>query len=357
MDNDKICIAYFRKISGVIYPQDYATGDGSISNLWGNACIEKAYVSCPTGGTIYLRAGYYKLAGQLTVSKKVNVIGEGINKVFIITTTSSGIYLDVNSAYSTLKNITIDGDAQSLSDTGSSCIVVKYANHLLMENIKVKNAGTSGMSLIGSYNTYNNIWAVDCYSHGIHPGGSTASANSYNLYKNIYITGTKTSNAFDDNGNDDSSYNTYSYIVCWENAAKGIAIHGQVGGELTNSKSYDNTSSYGIDISHSVDFLITDCLAYGNKGCGIYLNDNENTNLSNTISKNNTGSGIYIEDCPYTKLSLCQSYDDRDTPTQEYGIRLYGTVGSIDIINCKLSPNKIGEIYNPNGVEIVIINN
>ena len=32
MDKEKICIAHFKKTSGVIYPQDYATGDGSISN-------------------------------------------------------------------------------------------------------------------------------------------------------------------------------------------------------------------------------------------------------------------------------------------------------------------------------------
>jgi len=54
-------------------------------------------------------------------------------------------------------------------------------------------------------------------------------------------------------------------------------------------------------------------------------------------------------------LTTCQSYDDRETPLQEYGLQLYGTNTGISLLNCKLSPNKDGEIYNPAGVALTVI--
>ena len=150
-----------------VFPQQWATGDGTAENPWTNDCIQKAYDFVPTGGTIFLKAGYYQLAGQLTINKKVNIIGEGIDKTFIMTANTNGIYLEVDSSYSTLKDFTVDGDAQT--DGTGSCIVVKYANYLLLENIKIKNAGYYGMDNKGSYCIYKNIYAVDNYRHGIHP--------------------------------------------------------------------------------------------------------------------------------------------------------------------------------------------
>ena len=112
----------------------------------------------PIGGTIFLKAGYYELSDVVTLSKKINIISEGIDKTTVMTADAIGFYLDVDSSYSTLKDFTIDGNAQT-DGTGTN-IVVKYANYLLLENIKLKNAGYYGIDNKGSYCIYKNIYAV-----------------------------------------------------------------------------------------------------------------------------------------------------------------------------------------------------
>jgi hypothetical protein len=68
----------------------------------------------------------------------------------------------------------------------------------------------------------------------------------------------------------------------------------------------------------------------------------------------NNGDGIIIKNCINTTLTTCQSYDDRDTPLQYYGLGLYATNTGINLLDCKLSPNKSGDIYNPNGVAVAV---
>ena len=333
-----------------VYPQKWATGDGTVENPWTNDCIQKAYDFVPAGGTIFLRAGYYQLAGQLTVSKKVNIIGEEIDKTFIMTANTNGIYLDVDSSYSTLKDFTVDGNAQT--DGTGSCIVVKYANSLLLENIKVKNAGYYGMSLIGSYNTYKNIYAVDNYRHGIHPGGSAANSNSYNTYKDIYCWDNGSS-GFNDSGGDTSSTlnNIYDNLRCWDNGSHGISLYALKDGSLINSW-VSNNGGRGLDLKYLYNFTIENCSINSSAELGIWLRDSDNVNLSNVISKNNGTSGISndagicIGDTPLTTLSSCQFYDDRDPMLQDYGIKTEGTTKYIEITNCKLTPNEKYAILN-----------
>jgi len=47
-----------------VYPQKWATGTGTVGDPWAGNCLKDAYDACPTGGTIYLRAGYYELAAS-----------------------------------------------------------------------------------------------------------------------------------------------------------------------------------------------------------------------------------------------------------------------------------------------------
>jgi hypothetical protein len=76
----------------------------------------------------------------------------------------------------------------------------------------------------------------------------------------------------------------------------------------------------------------------------------KNNNVSDT-----TNSGIKVTDSSGIKFTSCQSYDDRETPLQDYGIYLYGTNTGISLLNCKLTPNELGDIYNPYSVAIVVI--
>jgi hypothetical protein len=71
------------------------------------------------------------------------------------------------------------------------------------------------------------------------------------------------------------------------------------------------------------------------------------------VKNNKTGINIY--NSSELVFTSCQSYDDRATPLQDYGIQLAETNTGISILNCKLLPNKYGDIYNPNGVAVEVI--
>ena len=334
------------------YPQKWATGDGTVENPWANDCIQKAYDFVTAGGTIFLRAGYYQLAGTVTVGKQINLIGEGINKTIIITANARGF--QINADYCVIRNLTVDGDAQN--DGSHQCINISQADYLLVENIEIKNAGYYGLNMNESnYGIYRNIHAHDNYRHGVHSGANIAGTNQNNIYRDIYCWNNGV-DGFDDRGGPDSENNIFDNLQCWDNGRHGIFITTQSNGSLTNSISYNNTSD-GIRI-YAYSFLLSNCLIYSNTIYGLYIKNCDNVNLVNVISKNNgtsggaNNSGILIYNVPSTKLSSCQFYDDRDSPLQNYGIYAEGTTKYIEITNCKLAPNATSEIKN--GVGAVI---
>ena len=329
-----------------VYPQKWATGDGTVENPWANDCIQKAYDFVPAGGTIFLRAGYYQLAGTVTVGKQINLIGEGINKTIIITANARGF--QINADYCVIRNLTVDGDAQN--DGSHQCINISQADYLLVENIEIKNAGYYGLNMNESnYGIYRNIHAHDNYRHGVHSGANIAGTNQNNIYRDIYCWNNGV-DGFDDRGGPDSENNIFDNLQCWDNGRHGIFITTQSNGSLTNSISYNNTSD-GIRI-YAYSFLLSNCLIYSNTIYGLYIKNCDNVNLVNVISKNNgtsggaNNSGILIYNVPSTKLSSCQFYDDRDSPLQDYAIRTEGTTKYVEITNCKFMPNEKYAILN-----------
>ena len=316
--------------TGTVYPQKWATGTGTASNPWANDCIKKAYDAFPTGGTIYLRAGYYQLAGQLDINKQVNIIGEGMNKTTIITANARGF--QINADYCVVKNLTVDGDAQTDADGGMVCINSSQADYLLYENIEIKNAGYYGINMNDpNHCTLRNIHAHDNYRHGVHSGANKVNTDQYNTFEDIY---------------------------CWNHANGGFDARG---GYDSGNNIYDNIQSsgdvqFGIGIGNQKNSVISNSIATGNGTFGMYLYGLENVNFTNVIVKNNA-NGIYIWGCNNITFTACQSNDDRNPSLQQYGIELTGTNTGLTLVNCKLSPNKIGEIYNPNGAEIIINNN
>jgi len=333
-----------------VSPQKWATGDGTVEDPWANDCIQKAYDFVPAGGTIFLKTGYYKLSATVTLAKKVNIVGEGIDKTFIVTTDSSGFL--VTGDYCSLKDFTVDGDAQTNNGESTYCIRTYQADYLLLENIKVKNSGYYGMSVVSDYSTFRNIYAVDNYRHGIHPG-----AGHYNVYRNIHCWDNGVS-GFDDSGGSNSSNNIYDNLYCWNNGTYGICLYNQSDGALTNSSAHNN-GDYGINLKHGYNFTIENCFVHSNGYAGVNIINCDNVNLSNVISKNNATTvgntcGVHIKDTPFTKLSSCQLYDDRDSPIQSYGIWTEGTTKYVELANCKLSPNRSSIIYNMAGAVITI---
>ena len=344
-----------------IYPQKWATGIGTAGDPWEGSCIEDAYTACPAGGTIYLRAGYYQLDdndGNFTISKAINIIGEGRDKTFVVTADDYGFH--VNADYVTIKNLTVDGAAQTPHGPESYCFAIAGCDYITLDTIEVKNCGRIGINILNvNHSLFQDIYVHDSISHGLHPGASSEGRHQYNTFRNIYSWDNAT-NGFDDFSSAVAGNNTYDNINCWDNGGCGIAIFKQVGVTLSNSTAIDNGGP-GIYLSELEDSTINDCLAEGNGTLsyhgGIKFEPGlKNVNFTNVISKNNAaGPGAYIADADDIRFTSCQLYDDRETPLQTYGMELYTNCTGISLLNCKLSPNKDGEIYNPNGAVVTVI--
>lgn len=327
------------------YPQDYATGAGTDIDPWASTCIEDAYAAADAGDTIYLRAGYYQMGAALTLAKSINIIGEGIDRTFIVTADANGFYITAD--YVTLKDFTLDGDSQTTNEEGVYCIRAD-GDYTLIENVKVKNSAYYGISQVGDYSIFRNVYAVDNYRHGIHPGNC-----GYNTYDTIYCTGNGV-NGLDVTGGAVSLNNIYNNIHSWSNTGMGIYIYDQIGGTLVNSVAHTNTS-YGVEINGSSDFNMINCYVHDNVASGIYIaNNGSNINLSNVVSKNNNtgeggnGAALVLGTSTPVRLSNCQLYDDNETPLQAYAI--FTTDGDsgdyLELIDCKLTPNLTGIINN-----------
>ena len=169
-----------------VYPQDYATGTGTLGDPWANNCINSAYTACPTGGTIFLRAGYYTLSTLLYIDKKINIIGEGINKTIIVmgVTTTNAIYMEAQD-YVTLQGFTIDGDSQ----TASSSLISIHAgcSYITVKDVEVKNGYGSGIQYYESnYSTFKNIYSHNNGNVGLYSISNKSVGNKNNLYRDIY---------------------------------------------------------------------------------------------------------------------------------------------------------------------------
>jgi len=346
------------EITGAVYPQTWATGDGTAENPWANNCIQKAYDFVPTGGTIFLRTGYYLLSTALDITKQVNIIGEGMNKTIVVTADDVGF--DIHSDYVTLKGFTIDGAAQTEggSPTYYCNITIHDSDYALVEDLEVKNSGDCGMNLYEvNHSSFQNIYAHDNWEHGVHANAEIAERNMNNTYRNIYAWDNG-ENGFDDWGCEADPElqrnGVYDNIQAWGNTLNGIILGRMSGASLINSSAYNN-DNYGIAFIYNNDCRIENCSVYSNSIAdqGINVYDSDNISLTNVIIKNNY-SGIAITDCSNIALTSCQSYDDRETPLQQFGMELYTSTG-ISLLNCKLSPNQYGEIYNPAGVVVTVI--
>jgi hypothetical protein len=345
---------------GIVYPQQWATGDGTVENPWANDCIETALANAPAGGTIFLRAGYYTLSAQVKITKKVNIIGEGRDKTIITTADAHGFLIE-SVDYVTIKNLTIDGNAQTTDGTTyRCCIAIGRSDYILLENIEVKNAGRYGIDT----NTMNqssllNIYAHDNYRHGVHSGTDVSGNNMYNTYRDIYCWDNGFS-GFDDRGNGtyelENLYNVYDNLQCWDNGSLGISIFSQGNGTISNS-SVTNNGTKGLNLIYLENFNIHDCSVTLSGEEGIYIRYSNNLNFTNVIVKNNNVSdgnfgGITVRESNGTRFTSCQSYDDRDTPLQRWGLMTEDAVDYVELVNCKLLPNLTSAINNVAGAVI-----
>jgi len=307
--------------ANTVYPQDYATGTGTSEDPWAGDCVEDAYTACPTGGTIYLRTGYYALASSLSIDKTVNIIGEGIGKTFIVTADATGFNITAN--YVILQGFTIDGDEQT--DNNSSLRIINASNtdYIIMRDLEVKNAGYYGINNFESnYGTYQNIYVHDNYRHGLHMGADTAGRNIYNVYRDIYAWN-QGNTGFSDRGADtpvsypiEESHNVYDNIHTWGNTNYGIAISAQSGGILSNS-SVSGTANKGLVLNNLHNFDIHDCLLTLCAGDGMYMATTcGDIRFTNVIAKNNL-FGFHLNGADGVKFDSCEAYDSRTVTSDD----------------------------------------
>ena len=336
---------------GTVYPQQWATGDGTAGNPWANNCIQKAYDFVPDGGTIFLKAGYYQLVGTLTLSKQINIIGEGRNKTIVKTADSFGFMIRAD--YCTLKGMTIDGTAQPEGED-LMCVNVQDCDYIILEDIEVKNSYTGIQAFRVNHSSFKNIYTHHNGHEGIHPISDTAGRGMYNTFQNIYAWENISSGFDGGRAGTEPSGNMYDNLHCWDNGRHGIAISGEIGMVLSNSSASGNGVN-GIYLRYLEDSTINDCLVTLNTSDGILLSvDVKNVNFTNVIVKNNK-TGISIYNSSELVFTSCQSYDDREIPLQYYGIQLEETNTGISLVNCKLTPNQYGDIKNLNGVVLTVI--
>ena len=363
----------------MIYPQKWATGDGTAEYPWANDCIQKAYDACPTGGTIFLRAGYYQLAGIFNITKQINIIGEGIDNTIIKTADTYGLHIS-EVDYVTIKGLTVDGIAQTRTPIVASssghlgaevyryCIGIGGSNYISLEDIEAKNGSGFGIDANNdNHLSFHNIYAHDNGDHGIHPGNSILGRNTCNTYRDIYCWNNRLEGFGDATDVIDPNEigNTYDNLQCWDNGMHGIVIVGH-NGVLSNSSASGNgkneiysVKANGIYLAGCENFNVNDCYADLTAGEGLEIINSKNVNLTNVIIKNNNVSdtdgigGIFIENSSNINFISCQSYDDRNTPLQFYGMMVTWDSADISLLNCILMPNEIAAIYNPSGVVIV----
>ena len=344
---------------GTVYPQQWATGDGTVENPWANDCIQKAYDFVPDGGTVFLKSGYYTLSTNIKIYKEVNIVGEGRNKTIIKTASANGIVVLHDNC--TLKGFTIDGDSQLDGTQYLSPILIAGCDYALLEDIEVKNAGYYGIDIFQvNHSLFQNIYAHDNYRHGLHPGSNTTGRNKYNIYRDIYAWNNGVG-GFNDRGNsgdpNEQMYNVYDNLQCWDNGSHGIVIGYQRSGVLSNSFASGNGKN-GIYLLGIEDFNVHDCSTTLNGEEGLDIELSKNVNFTNVLIKNNNVSdtdyigGVKIYNSSEIKFTSCQSYDDRTPMLQEYGIRMIGAVDFIEIINCILTPNEKYAICNDAGAVI-----
>lgn len=344
----------------LVYPQRWATGDGTESNPWANNCVRTALDNCPNGGTIFLKAGYYKLDTTLwdkAGTKTFSIIGEGMGRTILVTsmTTDVGIFI-TGVDHCKLEGFTLDAGSQNAN---TNCgITVGTSDYLIIRDVEVKNSGQTGINLAkNNYSQLQNIYAHGNYSHGVHANASGVSgSNTHNTYRDIYCWDNGYS-GFDDYGNSvtptEAQYNLYDNIQCWNNTKHGIAICNMTNGVVSNSFVSDNTER-GMYLHTIEDFNIHNCLVNLNTLTQLVLYNSKNINFANVIVKNGgvDAGGILLKNTSDIRFTTCQSYDDRETLLQKYGLVLLETNTKIGLLNCKLLPNKNGAIHNPNNATI-----
>jgi len=114
---------------------EWVTGNSVYVPISGD--IETAIAAATAGDTIVLAAGTYTIDNVITISQKINIVGQGIGETMLDFTNTSGDCVDIN-AETRFANMSI---THSVTRTGDGQIFVASAD-CWFENIEITNTAT-----------------------------------------------------------------------------------------------------------------------------------------------------------------------------------------------------------------------
>jgi len=244
--------------------------------------IQEGVTNVIAGGTVYVKQAHNSwgdpatYSGDITISKKLNLIGEDRETVII------------------------DGQ-------GNKNIVVIAANKVKIESLTIKNCKPTGIYIWHSPEV--SITNCEIYSdiadagHGIQIVGSSS-------YDNI-ITNCDVH---------DNDYGIYIRLDAYDNTITNCIIH-------------DNEDGILFDSSDSN--IITDCVIYANIQSGIYITDDSDGNdVTNCDIYDNKKDGVSISTSTSNEITKCNIRDN-----WEHGIQIKTSSDSNEIKYCTIEGN------------------
>ncbi|MCD6093193.1 MAG: right-handed parallel beta-helix repeat-containing protein [Candidatus Omnitrophica bacterium] len=318
--------------------------------------IQKAidYVASKGGGTIHITKGTYiittkdiglpyKVGIHIIEKAGIRIVGDGEGNTVLKLADGVGgtvIYYK-NAHWLEIRDLTIDGNKDNNTDSGIDGDLAGIKGHTTyfakIVNVELRNCVRQGFYPTNcSWSHYENI-----YAH--HNGYEGIVLDSEDLSTVINLkTGTNglidTSRAglyIVGGATREPSYVTVVGGIHYNNPIN-VKIYNAIGVELYGVKAYYSRKDIDLDgiwVQNSKDVKLISCEAVGNARGGILVVDSENVHIIGCLSRNNGqyGSGVDRAGIILTYLygnvrniyiSDCQLYDDQDTKTQLFAIRV-----------------------------------
>ena len=299
--NDEIISTYIGNMDTIINvksPEYNAKGDRATND---SQAIKKAINDLkPTGGTVYLPSGTYRITSPIILPSNVTLLGDGerATKIFLGDNSNSEMLVtDINSKNFGIKNISFYGN--------------KYDDH---------NTSDVGISIDGSSFNVENVWVNGVSGDGIHIN-SRDTDSTYSTIKNLNIKYAAKKGAVFSG----SSHVYTDMLTISESESVGLEINnkGQFGfvhlyANYTNPDIYDNNNAYQfVDNSGAkIRTLISETSGGNDSTAKAVLFNGKSSIVENLQIYNNKDTDIVVaDDATNTHISLvqCKSPNNADS--------------------------------------------
>jgi len=270
------------------------------------------------GGTIRILKGILPLTHTVLLDPEVSLQGSGIFTILRAAANFSAMVSDSGNTAASVRDISIEC---SFGDNRVAVGINSTGNEFIVENVWVSNFTGVGISIGNATTTFGTeITLHDCHVGpsapsdaallaGILVSQTTDALLDHCLINNVNGTGilVNTSNGIIIDRCTIENVNGTGIAIEFSNACD---VHsGRI--NVTTEAGISVTDSVNVDISHydisfcdgngtnlaAVTYATVSTLSVSNCSSGIYLNDVDNSTVSESFFLNSTGRGIYMIDC------------------------------------------------------------